>query len=175
MSAQSSAPRAPLSVVPSLDSAPAQPRLSAHRRSGRTAASRALGVAAAATGSAAAVARSLGISESTVAHWADPDHPAAVTLGDILAAGANGRRDFARCLLVSALATIDDAAPTAALAPELIGLQLGAGVGAFQRSLLDALADGTLSDEERDEADKALVRLSLQISNARRTIKGAPK
>jgi hypothetical protein len=97
----------------------------------------------------------------------------AVTLGDILAASANGRRDFARCLLVSALASIDDAAPQPTLAPELIGLQLGAGVGAFQRSLLDALADGTLSDEERDEADKALVRLSLQISNARRTIRGA--
>jgi hypothetical protein len=70
-------------------------------------------------------------------------------------------------------AAIADATPQRMLAPELIGLQLGAGVGAFQRSLLDALADGTLSDEERDEADKALVRLSLQISNARRTIRGA--
>ena len=86
-------------------SAQANPRvMTAQRREGRQLAARIVARAASATSSYAGVAKSIGVSPQRVGQWADPDDNAAsMTLGDILAA----RKDFARSVLLQALAQLD--------------------------------------------------------------------
>lgn len=174
MAIDPAAPRAPLAVVPSPSPGPAHPRrgLAQHRIAGRAQASRLLALAAASTGSLAAVGRALEVDTTAVQHWADAEHPAAVTAGDVLACayGPKPRRDFARAFFLSCLASLDEVQPEEMVAPERAAMRITAGVGAFAAELDDALADGELDDQERRHLDESLMKLSLRIEHARRAL-----
>ncbi len=69
------------------------------RHKSRRAASKFFGLVVASSGSVASAARHLGVSERQVTRWMDPDHEAALTLGDMLAlpvAQCNQLLDMAR-------------------------------------------------------------------------------
>ena len=69
------------------------------RHKSRRAASKFFGLVVASSGSVASAARHLGVSERQVTRWMDPDHEAALTLGDVLAlpvAQCNQLLDMAR-------------------------------------------------------------------------------
>ena len=144
-------------------------RLSPERLASGEQASRIVGVAATSTCSMSAVARSLGVSADVVAHWADPEHAAAITLRDLLA----GRRDFARAVLGAALATLDERSIRPAAPPERQVVRISAAVGTLAGDLDDALADGVVTDEERarllrdiDAANDGLARLRRSLGGA---------
>lgn len=120
-------------------------RLSQPRRDGRARASVLLGAAIeAAQSSHEAAGRALDVHRSAVQHWADPEHPAALTLGDALVLP----RSVARALLTAALRELDER-PAAAVSTETLALRLGAEAGDVLRAALAAVADGHLDANER--------------------------
>jgi hypothetical protein len=169
------APVHPLAVVPPASGAPGRPhsRLAQHRVAARAAAARLVGLAAASTSSLAAVGRALDVDTTAVQHWADPEHPAAMTLGDVLACGygPKPRREFARAVLLAAQASLDEVQPDELVAPERAALRVAAGAGAFAAELDEALAAGEIDDDERRRLDEALVQLSLRLEHARRALR----
>ncbi len=66
------------------------------------------------SGATAAVARCLRVTGDAVAHWADEDSPADITLRDVVAAP----RSFGAEVLRSALSLVEDSAPRSGLSPE---------------------------------------------------------
>lgn len=114
----------------------------------------------------AAGARALGVHPSRVEDLADPDHPAAITLGDVLALP----RRAAQHVLVSALTHVREDAPAAELGIERRTLRLGGLSGELAAQVDQALADGAIDQREHDallavvrrihaEADATLVEL----------------
>jgi hypothetical protein len=150
-----------VAVAPERESATAR-KLSEKRVLCRALASRLLAAAVSAHTSAAAFASSLDVSRAAVDHWCDPEHGAAVTLGDLLA----GRRSVARSVLLSALAVLDerDASEVDLVATVLRAVgdlgQLG--------ELLPRMRSGQLDDAERARAMRGLDALSDRIGLIRK-------
>ena len=78
--------------------------ISTARVSGRALTSRILATAVTAHASIRSYAASLEVSSRAVEHWCDPEHSAAITLGDLL----TGRRAVERAVLTASLAVLDD-------------------------------------------------------------------
>ncbi len=95
------APRAkalPIAAPCTQERVPAKRTLTENCIQARRLASRFLAAACAASGGQSAFARALGVSHSQVSRWADPEHPDAINLGDLIASGRVGREVLAAAL-----------------------------------------------------------------------------
>lgn len=157
-------PSSPPSAVRKVAPARTGPSLSPQRVEGRRAASR-LVTAAAAVCPLRRVAVAWGISARSgrVDDLGDEHHPAAITLGDILAAP----RAFARPLLVGALSLVNEQEPTGApLPPELRALRLAGLTGEIAGKIAQARADGVIDDREQADLLRGLHALDRETGAA---------
>lgn len=146
-------------------------RLSARRLQAHALTSVALGEAVRVSGASfGEVARALEMSATRAADFADPDHPAALTLRDVRAMGEGGARGVAIALLRGELEDLEDAPPPSRLGPERHALRLGSGIGTLQSGVEMALADGELSADEREELLRELAALERAITAMRRDL-----
>lgn len=134
--------------------------LSPARREARALASMLFATAAA--GSLAAVGRALGVSPTIAERWADPEHEAAVTLGDLLAMPPT----LAEGVLVAALSHVRARRLGAKLAaPERV-LRVAGSASEVVTECVRALRDGRIDPEERRHLRARLRELDQELGPA---------
>lgn len=106
----------------------------------------------AAGSSLAAVGAALDVDPSAVAHWADPDLPAAVTLRDLLAGPRSVREAVAHALLSLDAPAVEAVAGT---------LAITVAVGALASDAADATAPGSVSGEALSGGELARLRADV--------------
>ena len=145
-------------------------RVSAERKASRAVASLILR-SAAAVGSLGQVAKRLGISATAVENWANPDHDAALTLGDLLAMPA----PVAEAALVAALAYVQARKMdrSARLAPTERVLRLSGTASQVIGECMAALRDGRIDDGEKHSIRLLLTDLESEIGATRRDLDAA--
>lgn len=155
---QSAPPPATPSVIPpapeSTQVAKGHYELSCERDRARAVASRIVANASAATCGTTRLARALGVGLGAVTNWQSPEHRAALTLGDVLAAAQAGETEFAVTTLQAMLAVVQagvqrqQPASRASIVDQ--ALLLGSGMGQLQHDVCEAARDGHIDSRERN-------------------------